>query len=98
VLSSVQVTPDQSKLAPPDELYFRIVIDVVVGGSVFRLLLIIPDDLITLFVSGSLDFKMYALFIPESTPPYEPIGAIEKNGVVSSTLNVSFALDILFII
>jgi hypothetical protein len=62
VLSNVQVTPDHSKLRPAESFeYFKIVIGGVVGGIVLRLLPTIPDDLMTLFVSISLNFKTYAL-------------------------------------
>jgi hypothetical protein len=70
--------------------------DTNIGELFFELLLRIPDDITTLFVRGSLDFILYALFIPELTPPYEPVGAIAKNGAVSSTLNLSIELDIFY--
>jgi hypothetical protein len=52
--------------------YFKIVIGGVVGGiggigGTLLLLPTIPDDLMTLFVSGSLNFKTYALLKPELT-------------------------------
>jgi hypothetical protein len=45
----------------------------------------------TFFVSISLNFKLYALL--NESEEYEPVGAISKNGAVSSTLNLSIDAD-----